>query len=43
MRRIGDVGMSWLVNVSKAHTESVVNMMRAFGSDGRSGPIMVLS
>ena len=28
---------------SEAHTESVVNMMRAFGSDGRSGPIMVLS
>ena len=28
---------------SEVHTKRVVGMMRAFGRDGRSGPIMVLS
>ena len=40
---VRDVVVSWLADVSEVHTKRVVGMMRAFGSDGRSGPIIVLS
>ena len=40
---VRDVVVSWLADVSEVHTKRVVGMMRAFGSGGRSGPIIVLS
>ena len=40
---VRDDVVSWLAEVSEVHTKRVVAMMRAFGSVGESGPIIVLS